>query len=119
MSDAHNNNMGPVRPADDEAKAVFREVKQAVVDKLKHNDNVHDLHLLDDLKLIDTYILVEYATEEVAYGINYFGKIEVDDDKYIHVRCHKSNDNKVDFYSILTEGTAIWPRDEPLKYFID
>ncbi|CAO0803607.1 unnamed protein product [Mucor circinelloides] len=122
MSDVQHNNMGPVRPADDEAKAVFREVKQAVVDRLhelKHLDNVHDLHELDDLKTIDFYKLVEYATEEVAYGINYFGKIEIDDDKYIHVRCHKSNDNKIDFYSILTEGTAIWSREEPLKYFID
>lgn len=34
-------------------------------------------------------------------------------------RAHKDNDGNVEFYSILTEGTAIWSREEPLKYFID
>jgi hypothetical protein len=38
------------------------------------------------LKRIDTYILKEYAIEELAYGTTYFGKIEIDDDKYVHVR---------------------------------
>lgn len=89
------------------------------------------------MKTIDTYILKEYATEEVAYGINYFGKIKIDDEKFIHVRysallnlalqpylyyilrAHKSNDGSVELYSIKTDGTAIWSEDEPLKYFID
>ncbi|CAO3632928.1 unnamed protein product [Mucor hiemalis] len=122
MSDVNNNAMGPVRPVDDEAKAVFHEIKEQVVDRLhelNHADNVHGLHELDDLKSIDCYKLVEYATEELAYGINYFGKINLGDEKYIHVRAHKSNDGEVQFYSILTEGTAIWSREEPLKYFID
>ncbi|KAI8077319.1 uncharacterized protein B0P05DRAFT_544583 [Gilbertella persicaria] len=122
MSDANHNNMGPVCPVDDEARAVFHEVKDQVVAKLhelKHADHVHGLHELDDLKVIECYKLVEYAIEEVAYGFNYFGKVDLGDDKYIHVRCHKSHDGKVDFYSILTEGTAIWSREEPLKYFID
>ncbi|CEG64610.1 hypothetical protein RMATCC62417_01550 [Rhizopus microsporus] len=122
MSDERHNNMGPVRPADEEAKAVFHEVKEQVIDKLhelNHLDNVHGLHEVDDLKRIERYVLVEYATEDVAYGINYFGKIHLGEEKYIHVRCHKSHDGKVDFYSIKTDGTAIWSREEPLTYFID
>ncbi|KAI8876705.1 hypothetical protein K501DRAFT_199826 [Backusella circina FSU 941] len=86
MSDVNHNAMGPVQPANDEAKAVFHEVKDQVVAKLKKLDQIHDLHEVDDLKRIDTFILVEFAVEEVSYGFNYFGKIEVDDDKYIHVR---------------------------------
>ncbi|RCH82684.1 hypothetical protein CU097_004585 [Rhizopus azygosporus] len=119
MSDERHNNMGPVRPADEEAKAVFHEVKEQVIDKLNHLDSVHGLHEVDDLKRIERYVLVEYATEDVAYGINYFGKIHLGEEKYIHVRCHKSHDGKVDFYSIKTDGTAIWSREEPLTYFID
>lgn len=49
-------------------------------------DNVHGLHEVDDLKRIEEYKLVEYATEEVAYGVNYFGKINLGEEKYIHVR---------------------------------
>ncbi|KAG2191012.1 hypothetical protein INT46_010198 [Mucor plumbeus] len=119
MSDMKHNNMGPVRPVDDEAKAVFHAVKRQVIDRLNHLDNVHGLHELDDLERIDCYKLVEYATEEVAYGVNYFGKIDLGEEKFIHVRCHKSHEGNIDFYSILTEGTAIWSREEPLKYFID
>ncbi|KAI7888386.1 uncharacterized protein EV154DRAFT_484121 [Mucor mucedo] len=119
MSDVNNNAMGPVRPVDDEAKEVFHQVKEQVVDKLNHLDNVHGLHELDDLERIDCYKLVEYATEELAYGTNYFGKINLGDEKYIHVRVFKAPEGNVDFYSILTEGTAIWSREEPLKYFID
>ncbi|KAI9355264.1 hypothetical protein BD770DRAFT_324293 [Pilaira anomala] len=86
MSDVNNNAMGPVRPADEKAKQVFREVKKEVVAKLNKEDNIHGLHLMDDLELIDWYKLVEYATEELAYGTNYFGKINLGDDKCIHVR---------------------------------
>ncbi|KAI8889433.1 hypothetical protein K501DRAFT_171066 [Backusella circina FSU 941] len=119
MSDETNNAMGPVLPADDEAKAVFHEVKETVVDKLNHLDNVHGLHELDDLKRIEKFVLVEYAVEEVAYGFNYFGKIHLGEEKYIHVRTHKKHSGEVEFYSIHTDKTAIWSRDEPLKYFID
>ncbi|KAI8973327.1 hypothetical protein BDF20DRAFT_823957 [Mycotypha africana] len=86
MSDVNNNNMGPVRPADAEAKAVFHEIKEEVIDRLNHLDNLHNLHELDDLKRIQSYILTEYAVEEVAYGYNYFGKINLGDEKFIHVR---------------------------------
>lgn len=56
----------------------------------------------------------------VSYGWNYFGKIEVDDDKFVHARAHKYHDGRIDFYSLHTEPeNAIWSRDEPLKYFTD
>ncbi|KAL0083660.1 hypothetical protein J3Q64DRAFT_1809951 [Phycomyces blakesleeanus] len=86
MSDVNNNSMGPVLPADDEARAVFHEIKEVVVDKLNHEDNVHGLHEMDQLKRISSFKLVEYAVEEVAYGFNYFGKIDLGDEKFIHVR---------------------------------
>ncbi|KAI9015314.1 hypothetical protein CLU79DRAFT_348021 [Phycomyces nitens] len=120
MSDVNNNDMGPVLPADDEARAVFHEVKDIVVDKLNHLDNVHGLHEMDKLKHISAFKLVEYAVEEVSYGYNYFGKIHLGDEKYIHVRAHKYHDGRVEFYSILTTPeNAIWTREEPLVYFID
>ncbi|OAD73804.1 hypothetical protein PHYBLDRAFT_186934 [Phycomyces blakesleeanus NRRL 1555(-)] len=118
MSDVNNNSMGPVLPADDEARAVFHEIKEVVVDKLhelNHEDNVHGLHEMDQLKRISSFKLVEYAVEEVAYGFNYFGKIDLGDEKFIHVRAHKYHDGRVEFYSILTTPeTAIWTREEPL-----
>ncbi|KAI9261980.1 hypothetical protein BY458DRAFT_515495 [Sporodiniella umbellata] len=89
MSDAQHNDMGPVVPANEEAKAVFHEVKDQVVAKLhelNHLDNVHGLHEVDGLKRIERYVLIEYAVEEVAYGFNYFGKIHLGAECYIHVR---------------------------------
>ncbi|CEP12416.1 hypothetical protein [Parasitella parasitica] len=132
MSDAKNNLMGDVMPPNEEAKAVFHGVKDDVIKRLhelKHEDNIHDFHVMDDLKKIDTFLLKQYAVEEVAYGYNYFGKIEIEENKNIHVRCHKYHDDpkneRIEFYSILTEKdetgkrTAIWSPEEPLKYFID
>ncbi|GAA5806469.1 hypothetical protein EDC94DRAFT_612864 [Helicostylum pulchrum] len=122
MSDVNNNSMGPVIPVDDKSKQVFHDIKDAVVAKLhelNHLDNVHGLHEMDDLERIDCYKLVEYATEQLAYGTNYFGKINLGDEKYIHVRAFESPEGEAELYSILTEGTAIWSREEPLKYFID
>ncbi|KAG0170743.1 hypothetical protein DFQ28_003875 [Apophysomyces sp. BC1034] len=123
MSDEQHNAMGPVLPADDEAKAVFHEVKEEAVRKLhelRHLDHVHGLHETDKLQHISAFKLVEYAVEEVAYGFNYFGKVHLGDEKYIHVRAHKTHDGRVDFYSILTTPEcAIWTREEPLVYFID
>ncbi|CAO3609825.1 unnamed protein product [Cunninghamella echinulata] len=123
MSSEQHNNMGPVQPANDEARAVFHEVKEQAVAKLhelKKNDQIHNLHETDNLQKITIYKLYEFAVEEVAYGFNYFGKIEIDTDKFIHVRAHKYHDGRVDFYSIHTEPEcAVWSRDEPLKYFTD
>ncbi|KAI9299806.1 hypothetical protein BJ944DRAFT_171841 [Cunninghamella echinulata] len=121
MSSEQHNAMGPVQPANDEAKQVFHEVKDQVVEKLhEKNDQIHNLHEVDGLQKISIYKLYEFAVEEVAYGFNYFGKIEIDDDKFVHVRAHKYHDGRVDFYSIHTEPErAIWSRDEPLRYFTD
>ncbi|KAI7872410.1 hypothetical protein BDF14DRAFT_1717207 [Spinellus fusiger] len=86
MSDVQHNAMGPVQPANDEAKAIFHEIKQQVLDRLHHQDHVHGLHETDKLKHITSFKLVEFAVEEVAYGHNYFGKINLGDEKFIHVR---------------------------------
>ncbi|CAO3623289.1 unnamed protein product [Cunninghamella blakesleeana] len=123
MSSVQHNQMGPVQPANDEAKAVFHEVKEETVKllhKLKHDDQLHGLHRMDKLDVIDTFILREFAVEEVAYGFNYFGKIEIDKGKFIHVRAHKYHDGRVEFYSVYTEPDgAIFDEAFPLKYFTD
>ncbi|ORZ06023.1 hypothetical protein BCR42DRAFT_427521 [Absidia repens] len=123
MSSEQHNAMGSVLPADEEAKAVFHEVKEQVVaqlHKLRHDDQVHGLHEIDKLDKISLFKLYEYAVEEVAYGWNYFGKIEVDDGKFVHARAHKYHDGRVEFYSLHTEPeNSIWSRDDPLKYFTD
>ncbi|ORX55688.1 hypothetical protein DM01DRAFT_1304250 [Hesseltinella vesiculosa] len=123
MSSVSHNEMGPVKPADDEARAVFHEVKEQVVaqiHKLRHDDQVHGLHEIDNLHKITIYKLYQYAVEEVSYGYNFFGKIEIDEGKFIHARAHKYHDGRIDFYSLHTEPeNSIWTRDDPLVYFND
>ncbi|KAI8582675.1 hypothetical protein K450DRAFT_226389 [Umbelopsis ramanniana AG] len=123
MSSVSNNAMGPVKPADDEAREIFHQVKEEIVDKIHeihHADHVHGLHETDRLKHISAFKVVQYAVEEVAYGLNYFAKIDLGDDKYIHARAHKSNQGQVDFYSLYTTPeNAIWTLEEPLVYFND
>jgi hypothetical protein len=78
------------------------------------------LHETDKLKHISAFKVVQYAVEEVAYGLNYFAKIDLGDEKYIHARAHKSNQGRVDFYSLYTTPeNAIWTLEEPLVYFND
>lgn len=43
----------------------------------------------------------KYAIEQVAYGTNYFFKIEIDKNCFIHVRIHRNkNQSKYDFYTL-------------------
>ncbi|RUP45727.1 hypothetical protein BC936DRAFT_147811 [Jimgerdemannia flammicorona] len=108
MSDVNHNEMGPVGPADTDAIdvrviltvtfsplapslefLVFNNVKREIIDKLHeihHADHVHHLHETDKLKHISAFKVVLYAKEEVAYGWNYFAKIHLGDEKYIHAR---------------------------------
>ena len=45
--------------------------------------------------------VTKYAEEHVAYGINYFLKVSIGDDLFIHIRVHRhKNHNKYDFYSL-------------------
>ncbi|CAM0136306.1 unnamed protein product [Umbelopsis sp. WA50703] len=120
MSDVNHNAMGPVKPADDDAREVFHQVKEQVVDKIHHADHVHGLHETDKLKHISAYKVTQYAVEEVAYGFNYFAKIDLGEGKFVHARAHKYHDGRVDFYSLYTTPeTAIWTQDTPLVYFND
>ncbi|KAF9983169.1 hypothetical protein BGZ65_002105 [Modicella reniformis] len=115
--------MGEPRPADDDAIHVFRSVMDDVlkeVHRLNREDDKHGLHEMDKLKHISAYQPVLYAIEDVAFGRNYFGKIHLGDEKYIHARAHKSTNGDITFYSLLTTPEcAVWEKDTPLEYFID
>ncbi|RUS23640.1 hypothetical protein BC938DRAFT_474842 [Jimgerdemannia flammicorona] len=109
MSDVNHNEMGPVGPADTDAIDLH---------EIHHADHVHHLHETDKLKHISAFKVVLYAKEEVAYGWNYFAKIHLGDEKYIHARAHKYHDGRIDFYSLHTTiQTAIWTKGDPLVYF--
>ncbi|RUS23150.1 hypothetical protein BC937DRAFT_91837 [Endogone sp. FLAS-F59071] len=146
MSDVNHNEMGPVgEPEDNDKEACIvplhscpsyaatvhqtaeltRFLASAVtvlfapcLHEIHHADHVHHLHETDKLKHISAYKLILVAREEVSYGINYFGKVHLGDDKYVHVRCHKSHEGKIDFYSLhATRDSAIWTLNDPLVYF--
>jgi hypothetical protein len=88
--------------------------------QIHHADHVHGLHETDKLKHISAYKVTQYAVEEVAYGFNYFAKIDLGEGKFVHARAHKYHDGRVDFYSLYTTPeTAIWTQDTPLVYFND
>ncbi|KAF9186058.1 hypothetical protein BGZ51_007051 [Haplosporangium sp. Z 767] len=123
MSDYKHNSMNEPREADEECVTIFRAVKDdiiAEIRKLNKDDEIHGLHRMDKLKNISEFTPVLYAYEDVAFGRNYFGKIHLGDEKYIHARVHKGIDNQIKFYSLWTEPDgAVWDKDTPLKYFID
>ncbi|KAK3828341.1 MAG: hypothetical protein J3Q66DRAFT_322441 [Benniella sp.] len=123
MSDEKHNQMGEVMPADEECIEVFDHIKQTVrseIHRINKEDDIHGLHEMDKLKRISEYTPVLYAKEEVAFGTNYFAKIHLGDEKYIHVRAHKSTEGKVNYHSMYTEPDgAIWELSTPLKYFTD
>ncbi|KAF9128835.1 hypothetical protein BGW39_004686 [Mortierella sp. 14UC] len=123
MSDVKHNAMTTPREADDECHTIYQAVKQAVLDeihRINREDDRHGLHEMDKLKHITEYTPVLYATEDVAFGRNYFAKIHLGDGKYVHARAHKSTDGDIEFYSLLTTPEcAVWDKDTPLEYFID
>ncbi|CAO3571491.1 unnamed protein product [Mortierella alpina] len=123
MSDYKHNAMTEPRPADEECETIFETIKEDVlkeIHRINREDDRHGLHGMDKLKRISEYTPTLYATEDVAFGRNYFAKIHLGDGKYVHARAHKGNDKKIEFYSLWTEPDgAIWDKDTPLKYFID
>lgn len=65
----------------------------------------------------DTILLITPLNKTYS---NYFGKVHLGDEKYVHVRAHKSNSGEISFYSLLTTPEcAVWDKDTPLEYFID
>ncbi|KAF9087551.1 hypothetical protein BGX29_007358 [Mortierella sp. GBA35] len=123
MSDVKHNAMTAPREADDECHAIYQHIKKQVLDeihRINRDDDRHGLHEMDKLKHISEYTPVLYATEDVAFGRNYFAKIHLGDGKYVHARAHKGNDGDIEFYSLLTTPEcAVWELETPLEYFID
>ncbi|KAF9361860.1 hypothetical protein BGX26_011084 [Mortierella sp. AD094] len=123
MSDKKHNAMTAPRPADEECIAVYQAVKEDVlkeIHRLNREDDRHGLHEMDKLKHISAYKPTLYATEDVAYGRNYFAKIHLGDEKYVHARAHKSKEGKIDFYMLhTTSQCSVWEKDTPLEYFVD
>ncbi|KAG0344895.1 hypothetical protein BG004_004106 [Podila humilis] len=124
MSSDSQNNMSLPREADEECISSFREAKDAIIAEIKRlnkDDAIHELHEMDKLKHVTEFTPVLYATEDVAYGRNYFGKIHLGDEKYIHARVFRGDDdNKVTFHSLYTTPEcAVWDKDTPLVYFTD
>ncbi|KAG0337429.1 hypothetical protein BG000_005435 [Podila horticola] len=124
MSSDSQNNMSVPREADAECISTFADVKQDILNEIKRinkDDFIHGLHEMDKLKHITEFTPVLYATEDVAFGRNYFAKIHLGDEKYIHARAFRGDDdNKVTYHSLLTTPEcAVWEKDTPLTYFTD
>ncbi|KAG0343871.1 hypothetical protein BG005_002155 [Podila minutissima] len=117
MSDVKHNSMTAPREADAECHKIFQAVKQDVlkeIQRLNREDSHHGLHEITE------YTFILYATEDVAFGCNYFAKIHLGDGKYVHARAHKQNDDDIIYHSLLTTPEcAVWDKDTPLEYIID
>ncbi|KAG0329907.1 hypothetical protein BGZ99_010018 [Dissophora globulifera] len=118
MSDVKHNAMGKPGPVNEDCLKVFEDVKDNVlkeIHRLNREDDRHGLHEMDK-----PYKPVLFATEEVSFGTNYFAKIHLGDEKYVHARAHKNHHGKVDFYMLhTTPECAVWEKDTPLVYFND
>lgn len=75
---------GSSQPADEDTQQVIESVKQAVEEKLG--------------RALATYKAIEVAKQMVA-GMNYYVKVDIGDDNYIHVRVYK----KLPCYGSTTE----------------
>ncbi|KAJ3332549.1 hypothetical protein HDU76_013860 [Blyttiomyces sp. JEL0837] len=112
-----------LKAPDADATAVFNAVKHDVIHKvhdLHKSDAVHHTHLFDKSSHLTTYKLVQYAIREVDYGFIYFGKVNIGNNQYIHVRVHKFHDKSKPllFHSVrVTRDTAIWGESAKLEFF--
>ncbi|KAF9207979.1 hypothetical protein BGZ49_010090 [Haplosporangium sp. Z 27] len=123
MSDVKHNTMSKPRPVDEECIEVYSAIKQEVlkeIHRINREDDRHGLHEMDKLHKISEYTPTLYATEDVAFGRNYFAKIHLGEGKFVHVRAHKDHNGKITYYSMLTTPEcAVWDESTPLEYFID
>lgn len=98
----------------------YPEVKYAAIDALYRKHHEHKIHRFTEKnrekhianwRLRSTFMpmkiylicfrVTKYAEEKVAYGINYFLKIAIDHNLFIHVRIHRhKNQDKYDFYAL-------------------
>ncbi|CAF3473281.1 unnamed protein product [Rotaria sp. Silwood1] len=106
MSDELRNNMSPIMDATPEIQEIseYPEIKYAAIDTLYRKHYEHKVHRLTEErreKHIVNWKVTKYAEEEVAYGTNYFLKISIDNNLFIHIRIHRhKNQNKYDFYAL-------------------
>ncbi|ORY28012.1 hypothetical protein BCR39DRAFT_536228 [Naematelia encephala] len=126
----------PIRSMDTEGLAVFEDerVRHEVLVKINQlaiEDIRHGLKQLETLDLvvqgaekkgIDYYHPKRYFTVDRPMGVDYIGEIEIEQDKSIHVRCHKpSVDGKPTFHSLDTRPTvesgAVFKTGGPLGWF--
>ncbi|UJR37244.1 hypothetical protein I4U23_029953 [Adineta vaga] len=101
------------------------DIKYATIDALYRKHHEHKVHSFTEehrAKHID-WKATKYAEEKIAYGINYFIKVAIDDGLFIHIRIHQhKNQNKFDFYALHevikhNNATCVFTEDEPLTYF--
>lgn len=91
--------VGAVKPADDNAKSVLSQALPQIVAQLPQYANA-------------AAELVSYSTQVVA-GLNYFMKIRIGADKYIHARIWLSPAQEVTLHSVQEDKTL----DAPIAYF--
>ncbi|CAF3016860.1 unnamed protein product [Rotaria socialis] len=128
MSNVHRNSMGPVMNATCEIQEISENpnIKYAAIDDLYRKHHEHKIHQFTEKnreKHISSWRVTKYAEEKVAYGTNYFLKIAIDENLFIHIRVHqRKNQNKYDFYALhevvtRNQVTCIFTEDDPLTYF--
>jgi len=118
--------LGPVKEIDAEGLAVFEGAKHEILHKiweLHREDAVHDLNEVKKLDHVKFFKPVKYRVEEAPFGVNYFGKILLDDKQhYIHARVFRPKEGAgpIKFHSIHTrvgDGGAIFTAEDEIAYF--
>ncbi|KAG8938699.1 hypothetical protein FRC03_006998 [Tulasnella sp. 419] len=119
--------IGPLTQMDDEARKVFEAVKADILDKiweLHKADDLHDLNEVYKLDHVKFFNPISYRLEEVPYGINYYGKIELNEKGHcIHARVFSPHGSKgpIKFHSVQTrpsnQGGAVFTLEDPLRHF--
>jgi hypothetical protein len=68
---------------------------------------------------------IKYAEEQVAFGTNYFLKVSIGDNLYIHIRIHRpKNQDKYDFYALHevikhNSATCVFTKGKKTVVFLD
>ncbi|CAF2261756.1 unnamed protein product [Rotaria magnacalcarata] len=124
MSDEDNNSMGPVmvRSWRDDRP----EIKEAAINALQqkhHESKLHQFTEAERLEQLSNWKVTQYAEEQTAYGVNYFMKVSIGHNLFIHIRVQRQEDDDAyNFYSLHETikddvATYIFPEDVPLAYF--
>ncbi|TDL26052.1 hypothetical protein BD410DRAFT_825955 [Rickenella mellea] len=120
----------PLSPVKDDAETlqIFEEheIKHEILHKiweLHKEDERHNLNEIRKLEHVKFYKPLAYRTQEVPYGVNYFGKILLDEKgDTIHVRLFKpAQGEPVKFHAIhnrpTQDGGALFTKDDEVAYF--